>query len=60
MNRPKPDGWKPKNTLPETTRLRIIHLYTHFPFPNYSKISRITGVSDNCVRNVVRAYLGKK
>lgn len=57
ISRPKPVGWKPKNTLSEDIRIRIINLYHSY---NYSKISRITGVSDTCVRKVVRQYLGKE
>lgn len=61
ISRPKPIGWKPKNALSNEQKAEIISLY-HRCFPSYSfsKISRITGVSDNCVRKVVRQYLGKE
>lgn len=57
IRRPKPVGWKPKNALSEDIKIRIINLYNSY---NFSKISRITGVSDNCVRKVVREHYGKE
>lgn len=61
ISRPKPLGWKPKNKISKEDKEWIISLNKHcFPKYSFAKISRITGISDNCVRNIVRAYLGKE
>ena len=60
ISRPKPIGWKPNNKISEAEKKQIITIYMNSPQHNYAHISRITGISDNCIRRVVREHLGKQ